>query len=134
MKQQAFIEHLLNWVSENNLNIDDVHVSHGGTCILLGLKENTDDIDLTVTDEVYTKFKAKGLVEVPLKDNRSLLKVNSMIDIHVVEPWVNTSTCLKKHDSGIWYRDVEQTIRDYEYLNREKDQLMVKKLQQYLLG
>ena len=39
MKQQAFIEHLLNWVSENNLNINDVHVSHGGTCILLGLKE-----------------------------------------------------------------------------------------------
>ena len=55
-----FIGELLTWVAENGLNINDVHVSHGGTCMLLGLKESTDDIDLTVSAEIFEAYKAKS--------------------------------------------------------------------------
>lgn len=122
-----FIGELLTWVAENGLNINDVHVSHGGTCMLLGLKESTDDIDLTVSAEIFEAYKAKGFKETQLKDNRSLIAVTDHIDIHVIEPWVNED-CLRLHASGIWYRDAVQTIRDYEYLNREKDQIVIQKL------
>ena len=129
MNLTRFFSHLTQWVHSHGLTLDDVSVSHGGSLLLLGLIETTDDIDLTVSLEVFNKFD-NGRYEVkPIGDNRYLIKVGKRVDVHVSElnP-LQLQSCLVKHPNGIWYRNAQQTLIDYLALNREKDQLKIQSL------
>ena len=129
MNLTQFFCHLTQWVHSHGLTLDDVSVSHGGSLLLLGLIETTDDIDLTVSLEVFNKFD-NGRYEVKsIGDNRYLIKVGKRVDVHVSEIHpLQLQSCLVKHPNGIWYRNAQQTLIDYLALNREKDQLKIQSL------
>ena len=56
MNFEQFVNNLKTWASENEVNLDDIHVSHGGSCMMLGIKLNSNDIDLTVTEKIFNRL------------------------------------------------------------------------------
>lgn len=126
---QKFYSHLIQWLSCHGLSIDDVSVSHGGSMLLLGLVETTDDIDLTVSSEIFNRFDNGNHEIRPLENNRYLIKVGKRVDIHTSELHpLQLQSCLVKHPNGIWYRNAQQTLIDYSTLGRDKDQEKIKSL------
>lgn len=126
---QKFYSHLMQWLSCHGLSIDDVSVSHGGSMLLLGLIETTDDIDLTVSSEIFNGFDNGNHEIRPLENNRYLIKVGKRVDIHTSELHpLQLQSCLVKHPNGIWYRNAQQTLIDYLTLGRDKDQEKIQSL------
>ena len=133
MNKAEFIAHILEWTKKDNIPLSDFHVSHGGSLLMLGLKEETNDIDVTVPHYLYRDY-LKELGEGKQKRlgfNRFLLPITRLIDIHVKEDdkaWDN----LLIDENGIQYRGVERTIYDYEQLKRPKDEEKIKLLKNSL--
>ena len=133
MNKAEFIAHILEWTKKDNIPLSDIHVSHGGSLLMLGLKEETNDIDVTVPHYLYRDY-LKELGEDKQKRlgfNRSLLPITRLIDIHVKEDdkaWDSLLT----DENGIQYRGVERTIYDYEQLKRPKDEEKIKLLKNSL--
>ena len=133
MNKAEFIAHILEWTKKDDIPLSDIHVSHGGSLLMLGLKEETNDIDVTVPYYLYKDY-LKELGEGKQKRlmfNRFLLPVTRLIDIHVKEDdnaWDN----LLIDENGIQYRGVERTIYDYEQLKRPKDEEKIKLLKNRL--
>ena len=44
MNKAEFIAHILEWAKKDNIPLSDIHVSHGGSLLMLGLKEETNDV------------------------------------------------------------------------------------------
>lgn len=133
MNKAEFIAHILEWTKKDNIPLSDIHVSHGGSLLLLGLKEETNDIDVTVPHYLYRDY-LKELGEDKQKRlgfNCFLLPITNLIDIHVKEDdktWENLLT----DENGIQYRGAERTIYDYEQLKRPKDEEKIKLLKNSL--
>ena len=130
MDKRQFVATLLNWLEENGISTHGLHVSHGGSLLMMGLNDSTDDIDLTVTQEIFDHFDGKY----PTKDigeGRYLIVVTDLIDIHLMEKrdYPIVVTC---DPSGIWYRDAQTTLDDYKVLNRPKDQEKFGVLERYI--
>ena len=133
MNKAEFIAHILEWTKKDNIPLSDIHVSHGGSLLMLGLKEETNDIDVTVPHYLYRDY-LKELGEDKQKRlgfNRFLLPITNLIDIHVKE---DDKACdnLLIDENGIQYRGVERTIYDYEQLKRPKDEEKIKLLKNSL--
>lgn len=122
MDKQQYVSTLLKWLKENNIPVNQVHVSHGGSMLMLGLKTSTDDIDLTVTQEVFDRFDDELHPWKDLGDGRYLIEVTGLIDIHLSEKEIEDHQLIKD-PSGIYYRDARTTWQDYKTLNRDKDQI-----------
>jgi hypothetical protein len=117
------------WTSTYELTFDDFSVSHGGSLLLMGLIEYTNDIDLTVSQELFDRFNDGSYRKVQLSNGRYYLQVSRRITLHTSEiPCLQLSQCLVKHPNGIWYRNEEQTLLDYQALNRPSDKEKIKLL------
>lgn len=134
MNREEFIATLNRWYDETGVDFNDCHVSHGGSMIMLGLRESTDDIDLTVTRDVWDQFVADGFKITHLPANGKcaavdLISVTDKIDIHLENEWVTHDLyCLR----GIWYRSAIETLADKLLLGREKDLKDIPVLQEYI--
>ena len=133
MNKAQFIKALLEFSENENIPLYNIHVSHGGSLLMLGLKDETGDVDVTVLPEAYNLILSRlgAEAEKDISNNRKLLKVTDVIDIHTAEDdeaWKD----LVQDESGILYRGIERTIYDYEQMGRPKDQVKIQLLQQKL--
>lgn len=127
----TFYSHLVWWGSTHGLTLDDFSVSHGGSLLLLGLTDSTNDIDLTVDQELFDRFDNGKYRKVELSNGRYLLQVGRRITLHTCEiPSLQLAQCLVKHPNGIWFRNQEQTLLDYQALKRPQDKEKIKLLQE----
>lgn len=138
MDKSAFINNVLSLASKFGIKLEDMHVSHGGSMLLLGLKNSTDDIDLTVTAELYEMFYKQSSYEdrTELSGGREIVGVEldngSFIDVHEAEDseaWAD----LVIDESGVRYRSVLRTKHDYVSLGRKSDDVKIKLLDDYLI-
>lgn len=106
----------------------DVHVSAGGAMLLHGLREETEDIDIGMTKEVFwairdTKkyplkhFSLPGLPEI------EIVEYSKDIDLHKED----MNAALELID-GVACYTLEQLLKQKQMLNREKDQLDIAEL------
>ena len=137
MNKAEFIAHILEWTKKDNIPLSDFHVSHGGSLLLLGLKESTGDVDLTVTEEVYNALYQSTSDEnwVELKGGRILIRVElndgSFVDVHEAEDpsaWDH----LLIDPNGIRYRNAQRTKDDYINFGRKTDDVKIKLLDDHL--
>ena len=111
MNKQEFVETLKSWFEENSVNPSDTYVSHGGALLLIGLRDKTEDIDLTVTREVWEKFESTGLYPVVnLGGGTYLMSVTDVIDIHIC----NRVYSRLVETRGIQHPTFEETLEDYQ--------------------
>lgn len=129
MNKVEFISHILEFSKKENIPLSDIHVSHGGSLILLDLKEHTNDVDVTIYEPEYNRLldRLGTQCEKDISGGRKLLKVTSVIDVHVAEDDQAWSDLIVD-PSGVQYRNIHRTIHDYELLNRPSDQDKLKRL------
>lgn len=133
MSCDIFISKLIQFAENNKISLDDLHVSHGGSMLMLGLINSTRDIDVTVKPEIFANFEKKGFYKKPIGNNRYLMSITPEIDIHLDDNpdcWMD----LVQHHSGIKYRNAVATLKDYRKMNRPKDQERILILERHLSG
>lgn len=106
----------------------DVHVSADGAMVLHGLREETEDIDISMTKEVYWAIRNTG--KYPLKyfslpglPEIEIVEYKEDIDLHKED----RSASLEVID-GVACYTLEQLLKQKQTLNREKDQLDIAEL------
>lgn len=123
MNKLQFIKILNEWLEENNVSPKECHVSHGGSLLLLGIRETTSDIDLTVSNEIWDRFKdIYEMKHYPACNGHpavDTLIANEYIDLHLIRE--GDDRCLLE-ENNIQYRSAYVTLEDKLLLNRPKDQ------------
>ena len=112
---------------KNNYPLEDIVVTHGGACLLMGHRETTNDIDVIVSQAIWESEHNKGLNPVSLGGHVFLISSTDVIDIHIgMSIPENTN---RRSPEGIVYHGLQQTILDYEKLGRDKDLEIIKTLE-----
>lgn len=125
MNKLQLIAKLVKFYKDFDIVSTQCHVSHGGALVLLGLKDQTDDIDLVVTQQVWDKFKSYSKTQLnALGDYKAkeLISIDDDIDLHLIDdqyPLVITVV------DGIYLTDLNTTLLDKLRLNRDKDQQQI---------
>lgn len=124
MNKELFMKLLNRWFVEMEIEPKDCHVSHGGAMLMHGLRELTQDIDLTVSKRVWDKFvelgfEVKILPDCGLVKGISLISVTENIDIHLSDVDYSGKLLL---ENNIYFRDLNTTLNDKILLGRKKDE------------
>ena len=124
MNKELFMKLLNRWFVEMVIEPKDCHVSHGGAMLMHGLRESTQDIDLTVNKRVWDKFvelgfEVKVLPDCGLVKGISLISVTENIDIHLSDVDYSGKLLL---ENNIYFRDLNTTLNDKILLGRKKDE------------
>lgn len=132
LDKKKYIRLLKAWLKENNVPDTMYHISHGGVCLLHGLKKYTEDIDLTVHKDIYQRFLDDPDYEQIELHNPyfRMIPVTEVIDIHD-RGWDIPEDQIEFID-GIRCRTLERTLDDYLELNRPKDQIYIAKLKELI--
>ena len=134
MNKLQFIATLKEWANANQIDLRECHVSHGGSMLMLGLRESTEDIDLTVSKAIWDRLVGEGyqVHRLPPKGDHPeihIINVTDVIDAHMRD--LNYGIALVESD-GILYRDAHTTLSDKVRLNRTKDQADIEALKKHL--
>lgn len=123
LSKTAFIKSLNAFYDQYAIDPNECFVSHGGAMLMHGLRNSTDDIDLTVSEEVWNyllvmdKFELKHLPKNGNVEAIDILVVNEDIDVHLV----NIKPVDLISEGVILFTTLEQTYEDKLALGREKD-------------
>lgn len=137
MNKQEFIKCLNDFYTKYKIDPKDCYVSHGGSMLMLGLAETTNDIDLSVTWEVYNRFAGDPdylITPIPPLGSMEaweLIKVTDYIDIHPIRE-SNIDESVLFEENNVRYRNMKATLEDYLAFNRPKDQPRIKLLRNRL--
>lgn len=133
MDKKFLINQMTEFYKKFNVNPTDCYVTHGGAMVLLGLNPTTSDIDLTVTKEVYDRFKNElGFEPIFLEPCGTLpeaetLQVSDYIFLQAeTAEQINYDTLFSEND--VQFRNMKATYEDYSVLGRMKDLLNLRKL------
>ena len=132
-------EQYINWLNDFyvkfNINPKECHVSHGGSMLMLGLRELIEDIDLTVSDSVWKMLLDMGYTYkvIPITNQYpsiKIMQIDEYIDVHLDDCDLNSEDFL--YEKNIYYRNAKITLVDKLKLNRTKDQNDISLLNVYL--
>lgn len=112
--------------NELKLTINEFIVSAGGTLLLLGLREETNDVDADVDSDVFAKL-IKSHKTKTLENGTIVIVFNNKVDIHESKPGIEYTVF-----DGVGSYTAEQVLKQKKKLNRPKDQADIKKLEDYL--
>ena len=130
LTRNRFVEELTQFAKTNDYNLGDIIVTHGGACLIMGLREVTGDIDVMVSAEIWHDQLRKGGVPVDLGDDIFLMEVTQNIDIHI---GMSYDTLPDEYTlEGVRYHSLEQTLLDYLKLGRKKDIDVIKQIKTLL--
>lgn len=127
MNREEFIQRYNNFIEESKLYRLQCPVGAGGTLLLLGLREETSDIDMEIPKKEFEKYKKSGLYELSYFGKTEILKYDEYIDLHELDP----SRSLMLIDSVCSWTP-EEVLKFKVKMNRPKDQEDIKNLKKYL--
>lgn len=130
MNKNEFVSKLTAFAIDNGYDLSDIVVSHGGSALLMGLRETTNDIDVAVSINVWNDFVAAGHPIAELGDGIQLIVATTDIDIHHGMPVPKRSNMVT--EEGIHYHGMLQTLDDYVELGRDKDLVVIAQIKTVL--
>lgn len=130
MKREEMIEHYKEFLRKESLSPEEAMLEFGGALLYYGLREETDDMDMGLPQEIYDRIvKQRKLKRVMIEGGISteLAKWDDVIDIHPsgVEGNVVVS-------EGVGIASPQKVLEGKLKLNRPKDQADIKKLKALL--
>ena len=133
MNKNEIIKELVKFENKFGIKRTEYHISHGGALVFIGLKQCTEDIDLTFEDnDKFNTFRNKGYYEKLLSHGTTLITINDSIDIHD-QPFNKISNDnILLTDEGFRYTDPTVILNEKLKLNREKDQHWINVLTKYI--
>lgn len=137
MDKKFLINQMTEFYKKFNVNPKDCYVTHGGAMVLLGLNPTTSDIDLTVTKEVYDRFKNELGFEPIYLEPCGLLPGNETLQVtDYIFLQAESSEEINRDslfcENEVYYRNMQATYEDYSVLGRMKDHTNVGILRKYL--
>lgn len=111
-----------------SISMDQLVVGFGGAMLLLGLRQETQDIDLDVPESVYDWFLGAGFDERLVVGDKKAISVTDCIDIH---RGINPGEELMVTD-GVFHHTPQVILRKKKMLNRPKDQKDIQALTEFL--
>lgn len=123
MKKNEYLEKLDNL----GFSKEDYCIISGGSMLMFGLREETGDIDLKISDTLFNDLNEKGLLkESPKMAN--LYEYGEDVELKAHE--FNLATI--EYIDGYPVESLEANLKWKLENNRDKDQEDIKKIQEYL--
>ena len=130
MDKAQLLKTLAEFEKKFDLKPSEYYLTHGGALVLLGLKQTTNDADITISDiETFNRVAKQGGFGTQLPSGTWLINVMDNVDIH--DKPIDETVELTETD-GIMHTTVKQTLVDKLALNRDKDQPWIKILATHL--
>lgn len=129
LNRNQLVAELVKFASDNDYPLDEIVVTHGGACLIMGHRVTTNDIDVVVSQSIWERELAKGLNPISLGGRVFMISSTDVIDIHIgmsIIRHVNQRT-----PEGVVYHGLRQSIIDYIRLGRDKDIEVIKSLEEY---
>lgn len=132
MNRKQFIEQVKRFNEHFGLKPEESYVAAGGALLMYGMRESTDDVDLTLKPEVYDRLKVDRYApfSYPKTGNSPAITgfvFNKFIDAHrETTPWR-----IEVID-GIGVQLLEDVLKMKMAMNRPKDQDDIRAIHQYI--
>ena len=81
MNKQELIKRYNNFLKKEKLTNEQAWVGSGGTLLLLGLRDSTQDIDLGVPKDIFDKIRTRGLPEHIFNDDTIVIEYDDVTDL-----------------------------------------------------
>lgn len=125
MNKKELRTRLREWQKENNIDLYECYVTHGGAMVLNGVIADTVDIDLRVKETVWRRLVEVGYTSYTLpacgtKPETRQLEVADGISVQLADRMDSFADLI--FENGIAYTNIPMTLRHYQELNRDKDQ------------
>lgn len=123
MDKQELEKRYLNFLSENNLAPERCLLASGGALMMLGLREQSSDLDLDVPREVYDQLLEAGYEETQIDSPCAshLIKYDDFIDVHAMPATVHGMvTNGIGHYTPIEVMAQKRLLRDWDQRSPEK--------------
>lgn len=105
-----------------------VVLGSGGALMMLGLREQTQDLDLEVPTEVFDACcRASPEKVVRKRPDMTTFPLTALAELHT-----NTDHFPIQETEGVWHYTAEAVLEQKRKLNREKDQQDILNLEAYL--
>ena len=126
-------EDVIRIVNDLELPKDKFVVTSGSAMVLHGLREGTNDVDITVNKELFEYFEDKGyyVKYYKINENRTCVLIDLTYDVQIIRAEEIPSEYVTIID-GIPTQTVEHLLEFKLGLNRDKDQNDIKVLKKYL--
>ena len=131
MNRKELIQNYREFLRDFKLGASQAVVGAGGALCILGLREQTSDIDVDVPLEVFNRLLKKGLPthEYTTPGQKPVLAIEAaeFVDVHE-----RTNRDPVVFTDGVCHYTPEVILAFKQRLNREKDQEDIRKLKEYL--
>lgn len=128
MNKTELVSHYQNFLDLQGLTAEQVTVGAGGALCLLGLREQTADIDVDVDSAVFELLLEQGHPTHRFGESQILvIEVTPMIDAHLCD--ANDTVMLT---DGVAHYTPDAVLSFKRRLNRDKDQADIQVLVKYL--
>lgn len=124
---------ILDILSEYNFNFDEYVVISGAALVLLGVKEETKDIDISVTEDYYEYLEKNYECKLEKYDDKN------DVNIYYIDDVINFSTNYYSDSeddfviiNGVKVQSIPAISKLKETLNREKDIKDLKLIDEFL--
>ena len=120
-------EEILKMIDSLNLDINDYYVLSGGSLLIQGLRETTNDLDLVVNERALEKLKQSYNL-IKKYENGYIINHNIDVFLETNEDILNNRVIIDDYSC----QSLESVYKFKKKLNREKDQDDLKKLESIL--
>lgn len=133
MNKDDIIDAVHELSARHHISLNHMVVGFGGAMVLLGLRDQTNDVDIDVPAEMYAFLRAKGYPERSIANAPGwlTLKVGERVDARE-SPYGDRRKVYAISEDGIFHHSAEVVLENKLVLNREKDQEDIRKLKTYL--
>lgn len=121
-------EQLLNLVDSLGLPEEEYYILSSGCLLLYGLREQAEDLDLCVSNELFNDMIIKFNIDLSSKNDCGFYRLNDLIEVVV-----NDKQTFNREFKDGYPVESLQSILDYKIIrNDPKDQADIVNIQNYL--
>ena len=125
LSRKQFIKEYKKALSELKLDPSEMLVAAGGACLMYGIRKETSDIDVDVSQEIFLKLLKTKKYGTHMFGSTLVLEYNEYVDLHIFD----FSNPMYEIVEGVGCYSPEIVLAHKLKLNREKDQDDIKGLQ-----
>lgn len=109
---------------------EEFYILGGGSLLMYGIRENANDLDLCISEELFENLKIEGRIDLNSKNECGFYKINDFVEVVVNE---------KKNFEfdvidGYKVEKLEKILKFKESRNKEKDCNDILKIREYLMN
>lgn len=120
-------ESIIKIITELNLPLSEYWITSGAALVIHGVKENTADIDLGCTTDLWNNFLQKGFSYMIEKDNSKIMKISDSVEI--IKDWFVDEI---EFIDGLPIGGLESIKKQKMKLGREKDIKDIEKIDEFI--